>query len=307
MQNMHGHDRAGTHGDTCRMRLASWNWGGRPHAGTVSADGRELTPLAVSEPERGALSLVRTLAYGDALPPPAGPRLPLEAVTLRAPLPRPRRNLFCVGRNYRSHAAELSTTVFRDAVAGADDWPIVLTKLPETVVGPHDDVRLPGRAVSEQIDYESELAVVIGRRGRDIPRSRAMDHVCGYTVINDVSARDVQVRHQQWHLGKSFDTFCPMGPWIVTADELDGRGLRVRGWVNAELRQDGNTRDLIFDIPTLIETCSRGITLYPGDVIATGTPSGVGMGFSPPRWLKPGDVVRVEIDGIGAIKNRFVQ
>jgi 2-keto-4-pentenoate hydratase/2-oxohepta-3-ene-1,7-dioic acid hydratase in catechol pathway len=295
------------------MRLASWNWGGRPHVGTVSADGREFTPLAVAEPERGALSLVRLLAAGEALPPPAGTRLPREAVTLRAPLPRPRRNLFCVGRNYRSHAAELSTTVFRDAVAGADDWPIVFTKLPETVIGPTDDVRLPGRAVSEQIDYESELAVVIGRGGRDIPRSRAMDHVCGYTIVNDVSARDVQMRHQQWHLGKSFDTFCPMGPWIVTADELDGRGLRVRGWVTPagghvpELRQDGNTRDLIFDIPTLIETCSRGITLYPGDLIATGTPSGVGMGFKPPRWLKAGDVVRVEIDGIGALENRFTQ
>ena len=116
-------------------------------------------------------------------------------------------------------------------------------------------------------------------------KSRAMDHVFGYTIVNDVTARDVQVRHQQWELGKSFDTFCPMGPWLVTADELDGRDTRVRGWVNGELRQDARTKDMIFDIPTLIETCSRGITLYPGDVIATGTPSGVGMGFSPPRWL----------------------
>ncbi len=164
---------------------------------------------------------------------------------------------------------------------------------------------MPGAQVSSQIDYESELAVVIGRGGRDISRSRAMDHVFGYTVVNDVSARDVQVRHQQWDLGKSFDTFCPMGPCIVTADELDGRDTRVRGWVNGELRQDGHTRDLIFDIATLIETCSRGITLYPGDVIATGTPSGVGMGFSPPKWLRSGDVVRVEIDGIGAIENHF--
>jgi len=132
-----------------------------------------------------------------------------------------------------------------------------------------------------------------------------MDHVFGYTIVNDVTARDVQVRHQQWDLGKSFDTFCPMGPWITTADELDGRATRVRGWVNGDLRQDGDTKDMIFDIATLIETCSRGITLYPGDVIATGTPSGVGMGFSPPRWLGPGDVVRIEIDGIGAIENRF--
>jgi 2-keto-4-pentenoate hydratase/2-oxohepta-3-ene-1,7-dioic acid hydratase in catechol pathway len=156
-----------------------------------------------------------------------------------------------------------------------------------------------------QIDYESELAVVIGRGGRDIPRSRAMDHVFGYTIVNDVTARDVQMRHQQWELGKSFDGFCPMGPWIVTADEVDGRATRVRGWVNGALRQDGQTRDMIHDIPTLIETCSRGITLYPGDVIATGTPSGVGMGQTPPQWLTAGHVVRIEIDGIGAIENRF--
>ena len=171
-------------------------------------------------------------------------------------------------------------------------------------------MRLPGRHVSEQIDYESELAVVIGRGGRDIPASRAMDHVFGYTVLNDVSARDVQVRHKQWDLGKSLDTFCPMGPWITTADELDGRDTRVRGWVTprggaSELRQDGHTRDMIFDIPTLIATCSRGITLLPGDIIATGTPSGVGMGFGPPKWLQAGDRFRVEVDGIGAIDNLF--
>jgi 2-keto-4-pentenoate hydratase/2-oxohepta-3-ene-1,7-dioic acid hydratase in catechol pathway len=163
--------------------------------------------------------------------------------------------------------------------------------------------------VTTQIDYESELAVVIGRGGRDIAAARAMDHVFGYTIVNDVSARDVQVRHQQWDLGKSFDTFCPMGPWITTADELDARDTRVRGWVTpaggAAERQDGRTRDMIFGIATLIETCSRGITLHPGDVIATGTPAGVGMGFDPPKWLGAGDVVRIEIDGIGAIENRF--
>ena len=286
------------------MRIASWQWGGRRHVGTVSPDGRELTPLSVPDASAGALVLVQALARGEGLPPAAGTRLPLEAVTLDAPLPRPRR-IFCIGRNYRAHAAELATTVFRDVVAKEESWPIVFTKLPECVVGPHDTVRLPGGLVSQQIDYESELAVIIGQGGRDIPASRAMDHVFGYTVVNDVSARDVQVRHKQWDLGKSFDTFCPMGPWITTAEELDGRDTRVRGWVNGELRQDGRTKDMIFAIPELIETCSRGITLYPGDVIATGTPSGVGMGFSPPKWLRAGDVVRIEIDGIGAIENRF--
>jgi 2-keto-4-pentenoate hydratase/2-oxohepta-3-ene-1,7-dioic acid hydratase in catechol pathway len=291
------------------MRIASWSWGGRPHVGLLSPDGREATPLAVPNPDRGAFELVRSLAHGEALPPEAGPRLPVQAVTLRAPL-KPRRNLFCIGRNYRAHAEELATTVFRDAVAQSrerDLWPIVFSKVPETVVGPYDDVRLPGAAISEQIDYECELAVVIGRGGKNIPRSRALEHVFGYTIVNDVSARDVQTRHQQWHLGKSFDTFCPMGPCIVTADELDGTATRVRGYVNGELRQDGQTKDMIFDIPAQIEAISRGITLYPGDIIATGTPSGVGMGFSPPKWLKAGDVVRAEVDGIGAIENRFVE
>jgi 2-keto-4-pentenoate hydratase/2-oxohepta-3-ene-1,7-dioic acid hydratase in catechol pathway len=287
------------------MRIASWTWGGRDHVGTISPCGREVTPLALPDASRGALGLIQRLALGESLPSPAGARLPTEVVTLRAPLPRPLRSLLCVGRNYRAHAVELATTVFRDSLPKEDLWPIVFAKLGECVVGPFDEVRMPGAAVSTQIDYESELAVVIGRGGRDISRSRAMDHVFGYTIINDVSARDVQVRHQQWDLGKSFDTFCPMGPCIVSADELDGRDTRVRGWVNGELRQDARTRDLIFDIPTLIETCSRGITLYPGDVIATGSPAGVGMGFDPPRWLHGGDVVRIEIDGIGAIENRF--
>jgi 2-keto-4-pentenoate hydratase/2-oxohepta-3-ene-1,7-dioic acid hydratase in catechol pathway len=287
------------------MRIASWSWGGRSHVGIVSADGREVTPLALPDASRGALPIVQAMARGEGLPAAAGPRLPLAAVTLRAPLPRPLRSLFCIGRNYRAHAAELATTVFLDVVAKEEPWPIVFTKLGECVVGPHDAVRLPGAAVTVQIDYESELAVVIGRGGRDIPASRAMGHVFGYTVVNDVSARDVQVRHKQWDLGKSFDTFCPMGPWITTADELDGRDTRVRGWVNGELRQDGRTQDMIFGIAALIETCSRGITLHPGDVIATGTPAGVGMGFDPPKWLGPGDVVRIEIDGIGAIENRF--
>jgi 2-keto-4-pentenoate hydratase/2-oxohepta-3-ene-1,7-dioic acid hydratase in catechol pathway len=287
------------------MRIASWTWGGRHYVGTISPDGQEATPLAVHASSVGVLSLIQSLAGGSSLPVPSGVRLPVSSITMQAPLCRPLRGLFCVGRNYRAHAAELASTVFSHSASKTNDWPIVFTKLAECVVGPHDVVRLPKASVSSQIDYESELAVVIGKGGRDIGRSQAIDHVFGYTVVNDVTARDVQIRHQQWDLGKSFDTFCPMGPWIVTADEMDGRNTRVRGWVNGQLRQDGQTKDMIFDIPTLIETCSRGITLYPGDVIATGTPSGVGMGLNPPQWLKSGDVVRIEVDGIGAIENRF--
>jgi 2-keto-4-pentenoate hydratase/2-oxohepta-3-ene-1,7-dioic acid hydratase in catechol pathway len=286
------------------MRFASWSWGGRDHVGTISQDGREATPLAVRDPSLGTLPLIQAMARDEMLPQASGARLPVDVITLRSPLPRPLRSLFCVGRNYHAHAAELAGSVF-NAKPEAEAWPIVFGKLAECVIGPNDTVQLPAPAASVQIDYESELAVVIGRGGRNIPRSRAMDHVFGYTVVNDVTARDVQMRHQQWDLGKSFDTFCPMGPWIVTADEVDGRATRVRGWVNGTLRQDGQTRDMIFDIPALIETCSRGITLYPGDVIATGTPSGVGMGMKPPQWLRSGDVVRVEIDGVGVIENRF--
>jgi 2-keto-4-pentenoate hydratase/2-oxohepta-3-ene-1,7-dioic acid hydratase in catechol pathway len=175
--------------------------------------------------------------------------------------------------------------------------------VPECVIADRAPIQLPGTGVSEQIDYEAELAVVIGRGGRNIAASRAMDHVWGYTIVNDVTARDVQQRHVQWDMGKSFDTFCPMGPWLVDATELDGRDTRVRCWVNDELRQDAHTRDLIFGIPTLIETISRGITLFPGDLIATGTPAGVGMGMQPPTWLRDGDSVRIEIDGIGTLSN----
>ena len=287
------------------MRIASWTWGGQHYAGTVSSCGREATPLAVANAAMGALPLIQALVEGAALPDASGPRIPVDAISLRAPLPLPLRSLFCIGRNYHAHAAELASTVFSGNNSKDESWPIVFTKLPQCVVGPFDAVRLPVASVSSQIDYESELAVIIGKGGRNISKGRAMDHVFGYTALNDVTARDVQMRHQQWDLGKSFDTFCPMGPWIVTADEMDGRNTRVRGWVNGQLRQDGLTQDMIFDIPALIETCSRGITLYPGDVIATGTPAGVGMGMSPPQWLRAGDVVRVEIDGIGFIENRF--
>ena len=290
------------------MRLATFTHLGQRQVGQVSADGQTVTPLALSGAERalGVLALVDRHVAGVPAPSPAGAPIPLAEVRLEAPVPRPRRNVWCVGRNYHAHAKELRETVFKNSNADPQAWPIVFTKVPECVVANGDDVRLPGAAVSSQIDYEAELAVVIGRGGRNISRAEALSHIFGYTIVNDVTARDVQMRHQQWDLGKSFDTFCPMGPWVVTADELDGTDTRVRCWVNDTLRQDARTQDLIFDLPTLIETCSRGITLMPGDIIATGTPAGVGMGMTPPSWLKHGDVVRIEIDGIGTLSNRFV-
>jgi 2-keto-4-pentenoate hydratase/2-oxohepta-3-ene-1,7-dioic acid hydratase in catechol pathway len=170
------------------------------------------------------------------------------------------------------------------------------------VIATGEPIRIPA-GVSQAIDYEAELAVVIGKGGHAIRASRAMEHVHGYTIFNDVTARDVQRRHKQWLLGKSVDTFGPMGPWLVTADELDGANTRVRCWVNGELRQDARTSDLIFPIATLIEAISSVVSLVPGDVIATGTPGGVGIGFDPPKFLKAGDRVRIEIDGIGVLEN----
>ena len=283
------------------MRIAVIHHQGQLRVGRQSPDGQHIELFAI-DGSRGALALIGLPSL-----PPLDAQVPLADAVFAAPIPVPHRNLFCVGRNYHAHAKELRDTVFKDNAKAVDAWPIVFTKVPQTVVAHGSDVRLPGAAVSSQIDYEAELAIVIGTGGRNIAAKDAMKHVWGYTIVNDVTARDVQMRHSQWDLGKSFDTFCPMGPWLVTADELDGRDTRVQCWVNGELRQDARTTDLIFDLPTLIETCSRGITLLPGDIIATGTPAGVGMGLSPPRWLQHGDVVRIRIDGIGTLENRFIE
>jgi 2-keto-4-pentenoate hydratase/2-oxohepta-3-ene-1,7-dioic acid hydratase in catechol pathway len=234
-----------------------------------------------------------------------GSTVPLAPGTLLAPIPRPARNIMCVGKNYRAHAAEFGGSGFDSSVGPSGevipDAPIIFTKVPETVIGDGAPIEYP--AVSDALDYEAELAVVIGHGGRGIAKADALRHVFGYTIVDDVTARDWQARHKQWFLGKSFDTFCPMGPWLVTADEVDVTNLDVRCWVNGELRQAASTRDLIFDVPTLIETISAGITLYPGDVIATGTPAGVGIGFTPPRYLRRGDVVEIAITGLGRLSN----
>jgi 2-keto-4-pentenoate hydratase/2-oxohepta-3-ene-1,7-dioic acid hydratase in catechol pathway len=288
------------------MRIAAYTHQGQPAVGLVSADQQSVQPFALTAEQNalGALPLIEALARGDKLP-ATGAAVALDQVRLTAPIPRPRRNIFCVGKNYHAHAREFSKSGFdSSAKAGGEipAVPIYFTKVPESVIGPGESIRIVP-AVSTAIDYEAELAVVIGKGGKGITRADAMQHVWGYTIINDVTARDWQSRHLQWVLGKSFDTFCPMGPWLVSADECDGTKTGVRCYVNGEERQNANTTDLIFDIPTLIETLSAGITLYPGDVIATGTPVGVGIGFTPPKYMKPGDIVRVEIDGIGALEN----
>ena len=233
--------------------------------------------------------------------------MPLASVKLLAPIPAPRRNIFCVGKNYTDHAREFAGSGYEaGAVQGAeiDAYPAVFTKPANTVTGPGETVSLHPH-VTSAVDYEAELTLVIGKSGRDIPAARAYEHIWGYTIINDVTARDRQRNHKQWFMGKALDGFCPMGPWIVTADEVDPENLDVRCWVNGELRQNANTRDLIFNIPTLIATISAGLTLEPGDLIATGTPAGVGLGFDPPKFLKAGDEVSMSITGLGTLSNRF--
>jgi 2-keto-4-pentenoate hydratase/2-oxohepta-3-ene-1,7-dioic acid hydratase in catechol pathway len=283
------------------MRVATFSIGGERRVGLVDPDAAHITPfdLAPSEAEGGILALIGRADLPATLSP-----IPLERVTLEAPIPCPRRNIFCVGKNYHEHAHEFARSGFDSSAAkgAVPKEPIIFSKVPETVVPTFAKVIID-RAVSSAIDYEAELAVIIGRAGRGITRERAMAHVWGYTIVNDVTARDLQGRYSQWLVGKSQDTFCPMGPWAVTADEIDVANTAIRCFVNGDLRQNSNTGHLIFDIPTIIATISAGLTLKPGDVIATGTPAGVGIGFDPPRYLKGGDVVRVEIDGIGVLEN----
>jgi len=227
-----------------------------------------------------------------------------EAAILCAPIPRPPKNVFCVGKNYHEHAREFAVSGFdASATEVVPEAPVVFSK-PATSIIAHGETIPAHLDPTGSTDYEGELAVVIGIGGRGIAAADALRHVFGYTIVNDVTARTLQHRHRQWVLGKGIDGFCPMGPAILTADEVpDPRALRVITHVNGEPRQDALVADLIFDIPTLIAAISAGITLEPGDVIATGTPVGVGIGFSPPRFLRAGDVVRVEIPGIGVLEN----
>jgi len=222
---------------------------------------------------------------------------------LAAPLPRPQKNVFCVGRNYAEHIAEGARA--QNTRIDVTEVPVFFTKPPTAVIGPDDNVPY-WPALSTSIDYEVELAVVIGTRGINIPRERALDHVFGYTILNDITARDLQRRHGgQYFKGKGLDGSCPLGPWVVTADEIpDPQRIGLRLWVNGDKRQDGTTAAMIFDIATLIASLSEGLTLEPGDIIATGTPAGVGYAMSPPRFLTDGDEVICEIDGIGRLANR---
>ncbi|MBI4693001.1 MAG: fumarylacetoacetate hydrolase family protein [Gammaproteobacteria bacterium] len=289
------------------MRFVTYRYSEMVSLGLLAEDGATLSPLVLPVPlhEAGVRAVIE--AGPGARLETTGERLRLVDVDVLAPIPRPRRNVFCIGKNYREHVMEFARSGY-DAALSEDipETPIVFSKLPSTVIAPGLAIRHDPR-VTQNLDYEAELAVIIGTGGRDLPVERALDHVWGYTTLNDVTARDVQKIHKQWLLGKSQDTFCPMGPVAVTREHVDLANTRVRCWVNGELRQDGNTNMMIFDVPTLIATISRGITLEPGDIIATGTPAGVGVGFKPPRFLKGGDRIRIEIDGLGVLENDIAE
>jgi 2-keto-4-pentenoate hydratase/2-oxohepta-3-ene-1,7-dioic acid hydratase in catechol pathway len=261
----------------------------------------------VAAPFGSMLELIR--AGGNAMPAlrelaaqaDLGGGLALSAVQLLAPIPVPAKNVFCVGRNYKLHIEEGARA--RGVPVDYPKLPEFFTKAPTTVIGTGADIRLPKLTI--KLDYEVELAFVVGRTGRDIPAEKALEHILGFTVLNDVTARDLQRAHGQWFKGKSLDTSCPMGPFIVTADEFDVRAEH-RLWltVNGEPRQDAVISDMLFDCAHILEHLSAGLTVEAGDIVTTGTPSGVGLGLDPQIWLEDGDVIEAGIEGIGRIVNK---
>jgi 2-keto-4-pentenoate hydratase/2-oxohepta-3-ene-1,7-dioic acid hydratase in catechol pathway len=239
-----------------------------------------------------------SVAAGDAR------SFPLEGVHCHAPITRPTKNIFCVGRNYASHIKEASQALKRELKI--PDVPVFFTKVPTSVTGPYDAIPWDP-SVTRELDYEAELGVIIGVKGKNLERAHALERVFGYTVINDLSARDLQKSHTQWFKGKSLDGFCPIGPCVVTADEFgDPQSKRIALRVNGIAKQDATTGDMIFPVDVILESLSHGLTLEAGDIIATGTPEGVGLGRTPPEYLNDGDLVETEIEGIGVMKNRIV-
>ncbi|MDK1039386.1 MAG: fumarylacetoacetate hydrolase family protein [Actinomycetota bacterium] len=285
------------------MRLATYESGGEVGVGAI--DGDEIVDLASGGVASfDMVDMIADWSLDSAMEAlRSGNRLPMSTVRLLAPL-RMRKNIVCVGRNYRDHAQEFSNSGFDASEKRTiPNSPVIFTKAPTSVIGQGDAIVLSNDPTGTT-DYEGEMAVVIGRRGKNVSREEALSYVFGWTIINDVTARDLQKRHVQWFVGKSPDTFCPMGPCITTRDELpDIRTSWIRTYVNGALRQETPISNLIFDTESLIATLSEVMTLEPGDVIATGTAAGVGIGFDPPRYLVSGDVVEVSIDGIGTLRN----
>ena len=294
------------------MRLATYaRDGGAPRVGMVDPAGGSLVDVGEVLGSDAPTTMLDLIAAGPELlgrlraaSTDATQRtsLALSEVRLLAPVPRPRKNVFCIGWNYLEHFEEGERV--RQSGQELPAHPVIFSKVPTSVTGPHDPIPFDS-SVSEKIDWEVELALVIGEGGKNISEADAWDRIFGYTAANDVSARDLQRRHGgQWLKGKSLDAHCPMGPWIVTPDEIDPNHLRVTSRVNGETKQDSNTRHLYFKIPRLLQELSLGLTLEPGDLLLTGTPEGVGFARTPPEFLKPGDVLETEIEGIGTLRNR---
>jgi 2-keto-4-pentenoate hydratase/2-oxohepta-3-ene-1,7-dioic acid hydratase in catechol pathway len=289
------------------LRLITFSDAAGPRPGLMLAGGRVLDLAAAGARfasmqaliEAGPFVVPAIRAIAEA--PPQAALLDADAVTLLAPIPRPHRNVFCVGRNYMDHVAEGDRT---RGITQSElpQYPQFFTKAPDAVIAPHAEI--PSHAaVTKYLDYEAELTLVIGTAGRDIAKADALKHVFGYTIANDVTGRDLQRRHGQWFKGKSLDRSCPLGPWIVPAEDLDASDLAIKLWINGEQRQSSRTSKMIFDIPEIIHQLSTGFTLLPGDVIMTGTPEGVGYAMEPPRILTTGDRVEIEIEGIGRLEN----
>jgi len=248
------------------------------------------------EQGEGFLQKVKYVLQDDSVEPPTYSH---DEIKWLSPLPKVKRNIMCVGKNYRDHAIEMGSE---------QDIPkdiMIFTKATNTVIG-HGETVLHHGEVTEELDYEGELAVVIGKRGKGVSPEDALDYVFGYTILNDITARDLQKKHGQFFIGKSLDTTCPIGPYLVTKDDIaDPQNLEIKTRVNDETRQSSNTSEMIFNIPTIISTLSKGMTLEPGDIIATGTPAGVGKGFKPPLFLKKGDRVEIEIESLGILTNQL--
>lgn len=286
------------------MNLVSFTQHGRTAVGVLREDHiydvSEVAPDMNHLIEMGAVGLARVRAAVQ-----AATALSLAEVHLHAPIPRPRRNVMCLGLNYAEHARESYGA--RGQAAKLPEVPIVFNKATTAVTGPYDSIPYD-ETVTTEMDWEVELAVIIGRQGKNIPAGEAMSYVFGYTVLNDISARDLQMRGKQYFKGKSLDGACPMGPVLVTADALpDPHDLRITCRVNGQVKQDSRTKFMIFDIPTTIAYLSLGMSLLPGDIIATGTPDGVGFARTPPEFLQPGDLLESEVEGIGAMCNPIGQ
>ncbi len=290
------------------MRFVTFNSKGIEKIGVISKDEKSLTSLNELFPDFTMIDLIKNFSTDIAEQiervQTENKRIPLNEVVLESPIPNPPRGIICLGKNYKDHIKEVAKAI--DSEPEVPKFPIYFSKLVDRCVGP-DGVIPAHKNLTYSLDYEVELAIIIGKEGKDIPENQVDEYIFGYTILNDVSVRNAQKKHSQWFKGKSFDGTCPMGPWIVTKDEFKSPvELAISSYVNGELRQDSNTREFIFDIPYVISDFSKGVTLKPGDVIATGTPAGVGMGFTPPKFLQAGDEVECYIENIGFLKNKVL-